>query len=315
MTIILSLVTGGYALQISDRRLTQEKKAGLYDVWDPASNKSVILLGRDGVVSMGYSGPAFIGRATTDGWIAQVLTGIDLGANRERPDFTYHHGSGVPDRVLHAHLGVVEDRLNKAITARQLDRTLALYGVGLRWNSLGKPAWPQMARITWDSGRYTMAMSKKRWGWESGQSYFFGASGWSEVEAQNALRRWLRTTDTRDKDQTAATFIDVLRSLPSDDTTVSKDCLVTTIQRESPHVHVRYEPYGIAGAEVASSTRTFTVPVAFSPWVLTPTFLAAPQAISGPGWECTSGVIDFRIEGTGSGGDFMIVSSQPRRSR
>ena len=79
-------------------------------------------------------------------------------------------------------------------------------------------------------------------------------------------------------------FIDVLRSLPPGDGTVSKDCLITVIQRESPHVHVRYEPYGIAEAQVASTTRTFTVPVAFSPWILTPTFLAEPQAISGPGW-------------------------------
>ena len=110
-------------------------------------------------------------------------------------------------------------------------------------------------------------------------------------------------------------FIDVLRSLPPGDRTVSKDCLITVIQRESPHVHVRYEPYGIAEAQVASTTRTFTVPVAFSPWILTPTFLAAPQAISGPGWTGTSGSVDFKIDGSGSHGDFMITSSQPRRTR
>jgi hypothetical protein len=167
VTLILSLVTAGYALQISDRRLTQ-KKAGRYELWDPASNKSIILLGHDGVISMGYSGPAFIGNATTDGWIAEVLSGIDLGANREKPEFTFQTGSGVPDRVLHAHLSAVEDRLNKAVSARQVDRTLSLYGVGLRWNDLRKPAWPQMARIAWGGGRCNMAMSKKRWGWEPG---------------------------------------------------------------------------------------------------------------------------------------------------
>jgi hypothetical protein len=165
VTLILSLITAGYALQVSDRRLTQ-KKGGQYDLWDSASNKSVILLGRDGVISMGYSGPAFIGRATTDGWIAEVLTGIDLGAHRERPEFTFHSGSGVPDRVLHAHLSAVEDRLNEAVAARRVERGLTLHGVGLRWSSLRKPAWPQLARINWDSGRYAMAMSKKNWGWD-----------------------------------------------------------------------------------------------------------------------------------------------------
>ena len=47
MTIILSLVTAHYALQVSDR-LFSLKSANQYDPRDPASNKSVILLGHDG---------------------------------------------------------------------------------------------------------------------------------------------------------------------------------------------------------------------------------------------------------------------------
>ena len=59
MTIILSLVTGEYAVQVSDRLLTRKWTAPRvrYEPWDEAANKSVIVLGRDGLFAMGYTGP------------------------------------------------------------------------------------------------------------------------------------------------------------------------------------------------------------------------------------------------------------------
>jgi hypothetical protein len=49
VTIILPVVTAEYAVQVSDRLLTQEwtTPAGIpirYEPWDPTANKSVILL-------------------------------------------------------------------------------------------------------------------------------------------------------------------------------------------------------------------------------------------------------------------------------
>ena len=84
MTIILSLVTGQYAVQVSDRLLTQKLTgAGVrYKPWDDAANKSVVVLGCDGLFVLGYSGQAHIAGATTDGWIAEVIAGESLGANK-----------------------------------------------------------------------------------------------------------------------------------------------------------------------------------------------------------------------------------------
>jgi hypothetical protein len=42
MTIILSLVTSYYSLQVSDRLLSEPKGQNQYKPWDPASNKSVV---------------------------------------------------------------------------------------------------------------------------------------------------------------------------------------------------------------------------------------------------------------------------------
>ena len=311
--MILSLITAGYALQISDRRLSL-KKPDQYDPWDPAANKSIVLLCHDGLISMGYTGPAFISKATTDGWIAEAITGSDLGARRERPNFGVHLGSGVPDRVLHTHLKTVEDRLNAAVAAGRLDRSLDIYGVGMRWNSVRKPVWPTMIRINWKppQGRYVMALLKRRWGWESGRNFQFAAAGRSEAEARRAMRLRLPTTALGDKDQAIATLIDILRSLPPADNTVGKDCLVTTIQREPPHVHIKYEADDVSQFQVAARGRIVSLPAAFTPWILAPTFLAAPQAISGPGPTMTSDGFEFKIEGSASAGDLFVTSSQPR---
>jgi hypothetical protein len=139
-------------------------------------------------------------------------------------------------------LKTVEDQLNAAVAAGRLDRSLEIYGVGMRWNSVRKPVWPTMIRINWkpSQGRYVMAMLKRRWGWESGRNFQFAAAGRSEAEARRAMRLQLPTTALGDKDQTIATLIDILRSLPTEDNTVGKDSLVTTIQREPPHVYIKY---------------------------------------------------------------------------
>jgi hypothetical protein len=67
VTLILSLVTAHYALQASDRLLTVGA-GNRYQPWDRVSNKSVVVLTRDGLISMGYTGPAFVGRATSGGF-------------------------------------------------------------------------------------------------------------------------------------------------------------------------------------------------------------------------------------------------------
>jgi hypothetical protein len=314
VTIILSLVSVHYALQVSDRLLTV-KAGNRYEPWDPVSNKSVIMLTRDGLISMGYSGPTHISGAATDGWIAEVLAGEDLGADQVRPKFVLHAGSAGPKGFLAPLLTTVADRLNRAVSSGGVTNNLSIYYVGLRWQSLRKQAWPVFGRITWEPtrGGYTMAMSPRRWRWESGRNYLFRASGRSEKVAQRLLRNRLSSTDLQSKEQTSAALIDVLRSLPPQDPTVGKDCLVTTIQRISPHVHIKYAPYDIRQIMVAFTGRTVTVTAAFTPWIVTPGLLAFPQAIAGEGFTYHSRGFEITVEGPKPGGDLAIMSSQLRR--
>ena len=149
VTIILSVATTLYAVQVSDRLLTL-KVGNRYEPWDPASNKSIIMHARDGLVSMGYSGPAHIYGATMDGWIAGVLSGEeDLGADQPRPSFGLRVGGTRPSLPLHAHLTAVADRLNEAFKAAKVTHKHSITYVGQRWRSLKRPAWPVFGRICW----------------------------------------------------------------------------------------------------------------------------------------------------------------------
>ena len=199
MTIILSLVTSYYSLQVSDRLLTVPKPGDRYEPWDPASNKSVIVLTRDGLISMSYTGPAFNSRTPMDGWIAEVITGEDLELRRPRArGFGMRLGGAGPTEPLAVHLATVVDRLNRAGRIGKLDRTLSIDCVGLRWQSLRKPVWPVFARITWDKDRGGYAregLSRRRGLWESGRHFLFRASGRSEQTAHAVLRNRLPNVD------------------------------------------------------------------------------------------------------------------------
>jgi hypothetical protein len=314
MTIILSVVIADYALQVSDRLLTI-KEATKHSSWDPESNKSVILLARDGLVDLAYSGQAHIAGARTDGWIAEVLSGQDLGANLSRPKFGLRVGGAGPDRFLAAHLAAVAEGLNHAEKAGDLTGKVAIDYVGFRWQNPNDLAWPVFGRITRDptAGGYRMVMSKKRWGWESGRRYLFRATGFSEKPAQTLLRNRLAKVDVQSKEAVAATLIDILRSLPPDDPTVGRDCLVTTIQRSSPHVNIKFAPYDFGQISVVFTGRTVNVSAGYTPWIVAPELLAAPQVIAGMGSTGHCRGFDFMVEGPDPEGDLTIMSSQVRR--
>lgn len=212
------------------------------------------------------------------------------------------------------HLAAVADRLNQAARSGALSRRLSIDCVGFRWRSRAGLAWPVADRITWNSmqAAYKATMSK-RWGWESGRHYLFRASGRSQDLAQTLLRDSLHDVDLRSKTDTAAALIAVLRSLPPQDPTVSKDCLVTTIQRVSPHVHLKYEPYDIQQATVAFTGRTVIVPASFTPWIITLGQLATPQVITRGGYTHHSGGLDITVVGPNPEGDLRFMSTQWRR--
>jgi hypothetical protein len=70
MTLVLSVATPAYSLQVSDRLVS---KAG--EPYDPLANKNVVLRATDGLLVFGYTGLAFLDGMPTDTWIADRVSG------------------------------------------------------------------------------------------------------------------------------------------------------------------------------------------------------------------------------------------------
>jgi hypothetical protein len=78
MTLHLSVVGRGVAIQVSDRHISYAGGAGgLHDIY---ANKNVVFAPRYGLATLGYTGLAYLERIPTDEWIARRLRREELPA-------------------------------------------------------------------------------------------------------------------------------------------------------------------------------------------------------------------------------------------
>ena len=73
MTLDIAIANYWYVIQASDRRLTLNGKP-----WDENANKCVIFGCRDAMLSITYTGLAYIGELPTDVWISETLANNNL---------------------------------------------------------------------------------------------------------------------------------------------------------------------------------------------------------------------------------------------
>lgn len=82
MTLHISFLFKNWAFQVGDRLLTQKKRQFL-NPFDKDSNKTIVFIPRNGIVSISYAGTAYIGDKPTDQWIAEILRGHELGKGKD----------------------------------------------------------------------------------------------------------------------------------------------------------------------------------------------------------------------------------------
>lgn len=78
MTLIVAAVAGNWAFHASDRFVsvepTPDNPTGEFD---PHSNKTVVVVGSDCWVVLGYTGTAYLDDKPTDQLIAEAISGYD----------------------------------------------------------------------------------------------------------------------------------------------------------------------------------------------------------------------------------------------
>jgi hypothetical protein len=81
MTLILVRASEQYVTQSVDRLVTTE----VGGEFDPKSNKIIVYACKDGIVSIAYTGIAFLGNIPTDQWLVEQITGRRFDRDRKPP--------------------------------------------------------------------------------------------------------------------------------------------------------------------------------------------------------------------------------------
>ena len=126
MTLVLSLSTHAFALHVSDRLVSRGGKP-----YDPMANKTVVFRATDGLMTFGYTGPAYLEGTPTDTWIAEAISGESL------------RGDG--GAVRHGTFSVSEVGITLAQMSHRLRRNREFWrlggeiaAAGWQWNSKRK---------------------------------------------------------------------------------------------------------------------------------------------------------------------------------
>lgn len=306
MTLVLSAVVGPYAFQVSDRRVSQQigrRGQERLDVFERRANKNVVVSTPDALVTIGYSGHAFLGGVNTDTWIVRKLTGRD---DLPEEGLIFLPGPPPPPRVLYLavrslcrNLGEEFGRMPKADRAvHELAlvgwlRTRRGYALPLCWavrNSLRSPThFTIQDRLEVRRHLSTLRL-------EATGRYEQADIDWIHQEFRR--RRPAKVRDVE------STLVDAIRGVAARDDGVGSDCMCIRITptpqsfqgRLDPHIVIRYEPLVQAVATIEDQGMSIQIPAAYSPWILVGEQASAPSLISGRSGLMAAGGISWLFE-------------------
>lgn len=82
MTLLMGVLIKDVTFNVSDRLLTQQlRRGGTFagtHTFDDASNKTIVFIGGNGILSISFTGTAYMHAIPTDQWVAQVLARMEL---------------------------------------------------------------------------------------------------------------------------------------------------------------------------------------------------------------------------------------------
>lgn len=328
MTLILSSIRRDSAVQVSDRLLTY--RGGT--VFDPASNKTIVLRASDAIVTMSYTGVAYIGPEPTDSWLASTLAGIPLTG----PRFMIRTG-GRGALPLGLNLKRLQRRLDDHLSHRP--DYFEILGCGLYQPRSDRPPRSIMFLLSKPTrARFSLQVTRLPWPlpiyagapatfgrWIVGQltpnvkrtrCYRLSASSPdnnilpSEIEALTN-RLGLEVDPTAQ----AEIMVETLRTIASRRVGIGEDCM--SVAMLGPHVYVRYWPKVWPFEEFLRGTERIRRPVVYTPWVIGPGLMRAPALVTGSGGSITFGDVTVEFVAPPADGFEGIATahSQPRPPR
>jgi hypothetical protein len=274
VTAIYGLLAGPFAVMVSDRLVSKRGVSGPYAPHDPYANKNLVLVTRDAVVSIGYTGLAYLGETPTDVAIAEGVLG------EPAPGLSRLGGPGNlvnPDDLNHTIARVVdslEARFRRMLQFhRDIGLQILMIGFRAREGEFPKPVVWHIANEPGaaDVGIYR-ADHEVYEPWARQEPRFWPIGQVANNASRARVKAALETTPVAARDCEETLANDIRVEATDRPETVGRDLMRILIGMRTDGTHqvfVRYDP------DINDS------PDAYSPWVLTPIGYQVP-AIAGP---------------------------------
>lgn len=318
VTLILSCLTPAYVLQTADRLVTVH---GTRAPFDELANKNLIFWARDAIVCMAYTGAAYIGRFTTDEWIAEKLTGLSMGQR-----FSFKTGPLPQWLDIGQAMTLLRNELMASEIARH-DANFELVTVGWMWNRAKRPfrgwnfrRWP--VPMGWliqkpSHGVFGEIQRLPRYWHYPSRSYLTSGPEANFDPAQlKALGEQLRPLNN-DVSATEQMLVDTMRGVSGANPSVGPNCMSVLLPPPNlfSFVRVKFFPQHYHSAELVTPALARRLRVAYSPWLIGEGVISKPSILSGAGdVEIHMGPFTVVITELPSE-PVHLMSSQPRPRR
>jgi hypothetical protein len=314
MTLILSLASSWFALQVSDRLVTQ---AGI--PFDPIANKNILYIGLDGIISFGYTGLAYLDNIPTDQWLVEKMTGLFY--TRGERTGTLRTGQLPRWPPIGRAVPALRDELNSLLACQAIhplapDTFFEVVGTGWHWRRRGRARPVLLGLVKKQASDHFELYYEAR---HIGRQCILSATPNAHADLLDREALLTRLRSIRSPDEAEGLLVESIRSVASQTNVVGRDCM--SILLSPPRfgkARVRYVGIDAVAASIRSLDGPSTAtPAAFSPWIVGAMIVHAPSILSGT-FMLNSGAFKVTIEapppGSGSQGAMGSIV-RPRAPR
>jgi hypothetical protein len=311
MTLILTKASKHFIIQVTDRLVSRGVGRGNPVAFDPIANKNVVFAARNAVVTMGFTGVAFIGDLPTDQWIVEKLTGIEF-SRTEKPPMMF---SGklphwwdigkslltLKDALSHAR-AEVQSQWRQQWTKLPFDISIA----GWQWDTKGMSR-PIVAWLSKPSGEDTVKLNYKERNWyydqQQGSSPFIVFSAPESNFKMKELQVLGADLQNKRVDDAEQIMLAAIRQVSRRNRMVGPHCMsIVMLPPSNGYLRIRYIPDGgPAIMRLSTQNKTLHLPAAFTPWLVGQGGYMAPSIISGKGFTTGLGPYTVYLDAPDSG--------------
>ncbi|WP_405178422.1 hypothetical protein OG225_30650 [Nocardia sp. NBC_01377] len=290
MTLILSAVTRGFVFHASDRLFTIQRKKGHVEEWDPRANKTIVVVGSDCWLVLGYTGLAYLDGKPTDQFLAEAISGVsDLDG-----------GMVMGTRNLGLHYAEIIRRIVEAVSAQYDKLSCAVRKYPLIVAGTGI----QMTRPRRRELIFRLGFSED--GYDGGDGHTerypslwrYGCIPAGDVnnEVHEQMRKRLRSDETHDSpDSFRKIMVDGVRATAALSEFVGEDVISVILDPEEREISVHFDPIdpsrpitpGKGAPHEGELKHKLEV---YTPYAILPNIIYCPSVASVGGWRGFDGI-------------------------